>query len=571
MHRISKIKIENFRSCESMEVDLQLFTPIVGPNNVGKSNIIRALEWAIKPSTIQGEAFCRDAPGQPVQVTLTIEGITDDILLTLDPKHAKATEPFIDNGTLVIRRSQNEPGLSVKQISLEVLDPADGTFGSAPTGIPQGMQSLFPEAIHVEAMIDAAADAAKNTASSTIGKLLKLVTQDIQKTYSVRISQAMQPFKDLLSANGPSRAKELTTLDDDTNKALAELFPGLEARVHVPEPTLDVAFKSATVQVQESGSKGTWQDFSLLGHGAQRSVQMALIQALASRKNPGGDGQCILLLIDEPELYLHPQAIEQVREALLNLSLNGFQVVFSTHSPQMIQSEDIPHTLIIRKNGSSSSCRTMAQTVQTIQGHQAQSEILFSLSGNSQILFCDNVLLAEGKTEHQLLPILYKQHHGTSMGADRLGFIPLGGCGDIVGAMNILKAMDIPTKTLTDLDFVCVTGHKKGLCPYNQKDIQLCLHYVKQEKDRGINQAAAYAQCIKHPACTAAVNNICNSTINHNVWVWRYGDIESVLGLPDKENSTRMQFRDTVQANGIDACVTYPDELKNFLDWVRPL
>ena len=84
-----------------------------------------------------------------------------------------------------------------------------------------------------------------------------------------------------------------------------------------------------------SDVQGSPRPISSFGHGAQRSAHMALIKLLADMTsvaggNPGGT---IVLLIDEPELCLHPQAVELLRESLLLLSTQNFQVIFSTHSP----------------------------------------------------------------------------------------------------------------------------------------------------------------------------------------------------------------------------------------------
>lgn len=575
MHILSHIKIENYRSCQLIEIDLKHFTPLVGPNNAGKSNLIRALKWGIKPFSLKDDDFCRTTGGAPVQVTLTVEGITQALLDTLDPKHATAMAKIVENETLIVRRRQEQPEASVKSIATEVQNPTTGIFEKAPTGIPQGFQALFPEPIHVEAMVDAAADAAKNTSTSTIGKLLRLITQDIRDNHAAQISQAMQTLNDLFSADGSKRAPELNALDKDTNDALNTIFPGIEARVHVPEPTLDVALKSATVQVQEQGSSKDWQDFQILGHGAQRSIHMALIQALAKRNSPGESGQCTLLLIDEPELYLHPQAIEQVREALLKLAEAGFQVVFSTHSPQMIQQEDVPHALIMRKNGQGTNCRTMSKAVTTIiEDNHKQSEILFSLSGNSQILFCDNVLLVEGKTEARLLPFLYRHRHGSSMGADRLGFIRLDGSGNSAGAMQILKAMDIPTKFLGDFD-VCFSRGGMKMCNCPVEDVKLCETYIANNKPQNKQgdrtpQAIAVVQFTRDSNYMKTADTICQAARANCIWLWRYGDMEEVLGIADKELASHMQFKRNVQQGGIDAHAAEAAELKAFLDWVKP-
>jgi len=56
-----------------------------------------------------------------------------------------------------------------------------------------------------------------------------------------------------------------------------------------------------------------------------------------------------LLLIDEPELYLHPQGIEQVRQALKQLAGGRYQVLFSTHSPLMLHRDHAGNTVMVRK------------------------------------------------------------------------------------------------------------------------------------------------------------------------------------------------------------------------------
>src|SRR5690606_1984138 len=122
------------------------------------------------------------------------------------------------------------------------------------------------------------------------------------------------------------RAPELTTFDEQVNGKLDAFFPDINIKVHVPTPELKEVFTKGTIKVYENQNElGT--DVSALGHGAQRSIQMALIRHLADLKiNAGEQTTTTLLLIDEPELYLHPQAIEILRESLKALSTQGYQI-----------------------------------------------------------------------------------------------------------------------------------------------------------------------------------------------------------------------------------------------------
>jgi len=139
---------------------------------------------------------------------------------------------------------------------------------------------------------------------------------------------------------------------------LQEYFPGVAVHLEIPVPEMSTLLKGATLKVSESS--GIVREFSTLGHGAQRSIQMALIQYLAELQdaNSRGNGERRqrMLIIDEPELFLHPLAIEQVREALKKLSQTGYQVLFSTHSPLMIDRVSVPDTRLVRKKNSNESC-----------------------------------------------------------------------------------------------------------------------------------------------------------------------------------------------------------------------
>ncbi len=44
---ISKIKIKNFRNLKDFEIELKPFTTIIGENNVGKSNLLKAISLVL--------------------------------------------------------------------------------------------------------------------------------------------------------------------------------------------------------------------------------------------------------------------------------------------------------------------------------------------------------------------------------------------------------------------------------------------------------------------------------------------------------------------------------------------
>jgi AAA15 family ATPase/GTPase len=84
-HIISKIHIQNFKSIINHEFELTNFTPLVGYNNAGKSNILDAIKWVLRKTSLGASSFNQIT--QPVEMTATIEGITEQILDNIDAAH----------------------------------------------------------------------------------------------------------------------------------------------------------------------------------------------------------------------------------------------------------------------------------------------------------------------------------------------------------------------------------------------------------------------------------------------------------------------------------------------------
>ena len=216
---------------------------------------------------------------------------------------------------------------------------------------------------------------------------------------------ALQTVEGHLS--GQNRIEEFNTFENQATAAINNFFPGISLHLNLAAPNLDDLIKSAAIELSENA--GQIRSFSSYGHGAQRSVQMALIQLLATQaQNLELNLPIVVLLIDEPELYLHPQAIEILRESLVLLSNQHFQIIFSTHSPLLVSNEKILNTTIVTKNQNQTITRQKLDTAtNTLNNHLHQASIIFSLQHSTYLLFSENVFIVEGKAEKMLLPEIY--------------------------------------------------------------------------------------------------------------------------------------------------------------------
>jgi putative ATP-dependent endonuclease of OLD family len=583
-HLIEKIELKNFKSCNNTKLRLSDYTPLVGYNNAGKSNCLTAINWLLKKKTLDVAYF--NDPTQPVVVEADIVGISTALLSQMISAHAGSISPFLygtNNDKLTIKREQALPTSAAASIKIHVWDNTTSQWTPNPTGIDNALKAILPEPIHIGAMENAAEDASKAKNTTTIGKLLANITEQIQAAHANQIKTHLDNISSLIASDGSTRLSQLSTIDQSLNSKIQDLFPDISVKLHFPTPTEEDLLTSGTIKVLESNSTDE-RDFSSYGHGAQRSIQMGLVRHLADVNNPHGI-TTKLLLIDEPELYLHPFGIEQVREALIDLSLNGYQVIFSTHSANMITAEEAPKTLLIRKDASNCTYTRLrlSDAIQSVVGGSThQMEQLFSLSHSSHILFSEKVILTEGKTELRLLPFIYKAIKNRAMGVDKCALVAQSGVGDTKKSMAILDAMDLPTKAICDLDFITKAVKNGYLSPTNPDIAAIKVIFQQIAGVHGMNLTSQYwpqntptisaSKCFEkladEPSSTPHILNIHDILKLQGIWLWKLGAIEVYLGLTGKDEADWAQFKTDVQANGINnICANY-QELEDFINWL---
>ncbi|MDN5623753.1 MAG: ATP-binding protein, partial [Acinetobacter sp.] len=369
---------------------------------------------------------------------------------------------------------------------------------------------------------------------------------------------------------------DLANIDQGVNGKVNNLFPGMSIKLHFETPSIDDLIKAGTLKVFEG--QGCDRDFSSYGHGAQRSIQMALVQYLAEIKRQNNNQtSTTLLLIDEPELYLHPFAIEQIREALIALSQNGYQVIISTHSAQMITSEGAEKTLLIRKdeNFGTYSRKRLVDAIQTVVPNSThQMEQLFNLVHSNQLLFAENVVLTEGKTELRLLPFLFKNVAGVTMGQEKHALVAQSGVNDTKKSLAILTEMDLPTKAICDLDY-CFNGAITHNFLLSSDDdivnLKTILHRIAPINSITLNQntglpqgnqnvsaAKAFEILANEAEAISFIHSLHNKMKIQNIWIWQKGAIEAHLGTTNKTESEWARFKRDVVDNGLDnTCTDY--------------
>lgn len=599
MFCLTNIKITNYRSCRTVELSLDEFNPVVGPNNAGKSNILAAISWFLAPAVLSESDFWDRSVAVSVEGTVT--GLGQDILDRLAATHRSRIAPRIKHRSLSFRRTQPLPNARKSGITLEIFDhyAGDDNAGSRvpnPSGIDNALQALFPSPIFIGAMENAADDATKAKNTSTLGKLLAEFSESVESNHGQELQECLETLHGRLAANGSARASELIRFDQEASSAVNAFFPGIELHLDVPIPMVRELFSRGTLRVSEKGSADR-REFGSLGHGAQRAIQMALIRYLAEVGSSGQESaQRRLLLIEEPELFLHPQAIEQVREALCTLSKSNYQIVFATHSPVMVDQEVATSTRIVRKHPSTGETVVLATAREAVEKRVKKANkrlhALFALEHSNHWLFSDRVLIAEGSTERYLLPFVYEAVTGRKPAEDGLAILGLGGAGSLPESLSVFRELGIEVRALADLDFAANQAVQHGLIARDDEDLLGCLNQIRAmaDKDATITldgngrpqsnkdnpagnkkPAVVFREWAARPDALPVAENLHRKLRDHEVWLWTGGDIKHHLGLAgSKDVGTWAPYRQRLADEVFEEVVNDHETVTALVQWLRP-
>lgn len=136
-------------------------------------------------------------------------------------------------------------------------------------------------------------------------------------------------------------------------------------------------------------------NFQQRSDGFKRFITFLLIISVAVQSKTLSD---FLLLIDEPDISLHPSGAKYLKEELIKISRGEKNyVVYSTHSIFMIDSDYIPRHIIVKKNNEITSIEDANES------NLVEEEVLFNALGWSiyQSLPKKNIIF-EGWTDKKL-------------------------------------------------------------------------------------------------------------------------------------------------------------------------
>lgn len=224
-------------------------------------------------------------------------------------------------------------------------DSTEETWFQNPGGIPGNVLSKLPKVLMIPAL-DKKDELSGN--SGTLVTTLNELFNDVRDG-SDNFKEAQRYLNLLANELDPTDSKsEFGKMMNGLNEVLEDVFPntGIHANARLSD-----ADKVIKPQFTVNMSSNIQTTVELQGTGTVRAAVFALLRYRAIRENESSEKKGLIrpliICFEEPEIYLHPNAAQQMRETIYNLASSGVnQIICSTHSPYMIDLGQKPNQVL---------------------------------------------------------------------------------------------------------------------------------------------------------------------------------------------------------------------------------
>lgn len=464
--KIKTVNIQGFRSIkEPMQIQLEQVNALIGANNCGKSNILSAIyrvlgrDWVTKNSF-----FNNDVHNEDFDTDIIIDFEFDEPF-----QYEQFKGFFVEIPKVRFVYTRYKVGVSAGERRLEkqclqLNDKPVFGFKSKPkkgeapqmfplTTIPQELQESFPVIfIGTDRNLRNQLPGSRN---SILGTLMKDINADFEnpenlievgKPGSGKMIPRLERFKQAID-------EAIRTLKTDEFNALEKAIKenALKQLGFNPETEgekLDLYFnplsslefyKSLEIFVNE-------HDYNVnateLGAGFQNAIVLAILKAFEDRKKQGA-----LFLIEEPEMYLHPQMQRSLYKTIRQIGESN-QVIYITHSPHFVTIPEFNEIVLVSKNGNGTHIRK--STLEADEGLKNKFRKELDPERN-EMFFAKKLLIVEGDTEKMAFPEFAKR---MSIDFDSAGstIIEVGGKRNLIDFIELALSFGIPVGVVYDTD-----------------------------------------------------------------------------------------------------------------------
>ena len=428
---------------------------LVGKNNTGKSSVIDAIRAVFGEYTIRKEHFMDSMKSVIIKITLSqplvkSEGKTETEHVMLRSVTYKVTPDgkkfYIDEDGISEEMPEYLPRLyyidhrrNLKEFQEALLN----LQGDESVAFLKEKKCYYEERSCDQCFRCIAEIEKKSGEEMNVFEMARLMEYRLYKMNLDRFSDSVNKY---LKKNGMMSHKVKYEIDFDTDSLL----------------------NFDTIVYQED--RGIRGNLSTLGAGSKSIYLLSLLEAYTEEnsKDPG------IIMIEDPEMFLHPQLQKTASEILYRFSKKN-QMIFSTYSPNMIfnfSSKQIKQVVI-------------DEELHTCVQENVDIDIILDDLGYSanDLMNVSFVFIVEGKQDRNRLPLLLEKYYSEIRDDEgnlkRITIVTTNSCTNIKTYANLKYINKLYLK-----DQFLMIRDSDGKNPKHLTK-QLCSYYRERSKEEG--------------------------------------------------------------------------------------
>lgn len=462
---IDEVRIDGFRGLEDFKMSLSETTVLTGMNNVGKTSVLKALQLLFgNGSFLAAEDLHIDESNKSSRI------IVDAKIVAID-EDGKRIANFSDVWEIAFGADNIK--LDAEEYAYIPLR-AKYTYQNLQNSFNRDIQTLNEWESTDISWQDLKGK--KNTIKWECFQFHYLdAKRDIQDDIKSRTSYLGRMLGDVVSNYDPRDVAELEQRISSLNaeainksdilKNIQESLKGIDTTMDSTGKVYVSPFakklrdlnKSLTIHYGTENNSFT-MDYHGMGTRSWSSMLSfkAFVKQMSDSKNPDEEAFLPIIAIEEPEAHLHPNAQKQLYKQMNEMP--GIKII-STHSPYVAACAELSELRGMYKAAEKTICGSLP-ILPSEEQRKIRQAVLMS---NGELLFAKAIVLGEGETEVQALPIFCQQHWGLTPVESGLTFADAKGCGNYYPFVVLAEAFHIPWYIFSDGEEKTKNGLKKLL------------------------------------------------------------------------------------------------------------
>lgn len=261
--------------------------------------------------------------------------------------------------------------------------------------------------------------------------------------------EAMQNIENAAQQLKLTLGEVYTDLKEQLNKQLSQALSLMNIKVDINmlENKKEDYYKNIRLYIND----GVETPLENKGSGLQSLIIIELFKLYCKTFNKSS-----LLILEEPELFLHPHAKRMLSGILKDfLEINGIlknQVIVTTHAQEFVEDVDIENINVIKKEkeGTKKS-RINIEKYDFKELQKLKTELIYK---NAEMFFADKVILVEGE-EYILIPKIVEHVYGKNiLNSKDISIIKVGGKSYFDIYRKVLNDLHIENYIIADYDII---------------------------------------------------------------------------------------------------------------------